>query len=182
MLVPSQDGCNQLVDDGGEATLLVHRGKEFEGKLANDGSQPDPPSTDNPELKCILQLIKDSIQVDKTRYTRMAAKLKEVSEECRHSLPDGNMRATDVIIGGKRTLVCGDGDMSKRCAFPLSGAGARIMDTEIDSICALPACMEGLHVVTTETAAGEIGISTPATGNIGRFNNEIDMAGLVKQR
>merc|ERR1711956_202587 len=141
-------------------------------------------SSDNPEFKCILQLIKDSIQVDKTRYTRMAAKLKGVSEEtttgvmrlkemaakgellfpainvndcvtkskfdnvygCRHSLPDGIMRATDVMIGGKRTLVCGYGDVGKGCAFALRGAGARVLVTEIDPICALQACMEGIKV------------------------------------
>merc|ERR1712151_1107855 len=127
--------------------VLIHKGKELEEKFAKDGSLPDPNSTDNPEFKCILQLLKDSIQVDKTKYTRMAAQCKGVSEEpptgvhrlremaaknellfpainvndcvtkskfnnvygCRHSLPDGIMRATDVMIGGKRALVCGYG-------------------------------------------------------------------------
>merc|ERR1712072_372119 len=81
MTVPGKDGCDLLVDDGGDATLLIHKGKEFEEKYAKDGSLPDPNSTDNAEFKCILQLLKDSIPVDKTKYTRMAAKCKGVSEE-----------------------------------------------------------------------------------------------------
>merc|ERR1712046_545198 len=182
------------------------------------------------------QVIKDSIQADKTRYTRMAAKLKGVSEEtttgvlrlkemaakgellfpatnvndcvtkskfdnvygCRHSLPDGIMRATDVMIGGKRALVAGYGDVGKGCAFALRGAGARVLVTECDPICALQACMEGFQVVTMEEVVGEVDIFTSATGNfniitlehmkkmknnaivgnIGHFDNEIDMAGL----
>merc|ERR1712053_25925 len=129
-----------------------------------DGSLPDPGTTDNAEFKCVLQLLKDSIAVDKTKYTRMAAKCKGVSEEtatgellfpainvndcvtkskfdnvygCRHSLPDGIMRATDVMIGGKRALVCGYGDVGKGCAQALKAAGARVAITEIDPICAL---------------------------------------------
>jgi len=226
------------VDDGGDATLLIHKGKEYEAKFAKDGSLPDPESTTNPEFKCILQLLKDSIQVDKTKYTRMAAVCKGVSEEtttgvhrlremaakgellfpainvndcvtkskfdnvygCRHSLPDGIMRATDVMIGGKRALVCGYGDVGKGCAFAMRGAGARVLVTEIDPICALQACMEGFQVVTLESVVGEIDIFTSATGNfniitlehmkkmknnaivgnIGHFDNEIDMAGLEK--
>merc|ERR1711964_330509 len=151
MTVPGEDGCDQLVDDGGDATLLIHKGKEFEEKYAKDGSLPDPASTDDLEFKCILQLLKDSIPADKTKYTRMAARCKGVSEEtttgvhrlkqmaargellfpainvndcvtkskfdnvygCRHSLPDGIMRATDVMIGGKRAVVCGYGDVGK---------------------------------------------------------------------
>jgi len=236
MTVPGADGCDQLVDDGGDATLLMHKGKEFETKYAKDGSLPDPSSTDNAEYKCILQLLKDSIPADKTKYTRMAAKCKGVSEEtttgvhrlkemaakgellfpainvndcvtkskfdnvygCRHSLPDGIMRATDVMIGGKRALVCGYGDVGKGCAFAMRGAGARVLITEIDPICALQACMEGFQVVTLESVVGEIDIFTSATGNydiitlehmknmknnaivgnIGHFDNEIDMAGL----
>merc|ERR1739838_243079 len=81
MTVPGEDGCDQLVDDGGDATLLIHKGKEYEAKFAKDGSLPDPNSTDNAEFKCILQLLKDSIPADKTKYTRMAAKCKGVSEE-----------------------------------------------------------------------------------------------------
>merc|ERR1711920_46425 len=215
---------------------LMHKGKEFEGKYAKDKSPPDPSSTDNAEFKCILQLLKDSIQVDKTKYTRMAAKCRGVSEEtttgvhrlkemaakgellfpainvndcvtkskfdnvygCRHSLPDGIMRATDVMIGGKRALVCGYGDVGKGCAFALRGGGARVLVTETDPICALQACMEGFQVVRMEDVVGEVDIFTSATGNfdiitlahmknmknnaivgnIGHFDNEIDMAGL----
>jgi len=117
---------------------------------------------------------------------------------CRHSLPDGIMRATDVMIGGKRALVCGYGDVGKGCAFAMRGAGARVLITECDPICALQACMEGFQVVTMEDVVSEIDIFTSATGNfniitlahmkkmknnaivgnIGHFDNEIDMAGL----
>merc|ERR1711997_1315162 len=211
-------------------------GKEYEEKFAKDGTLPDPASTDNPEFKCILTLLKESIPVDKTKYTRMAAICKGVSEEtttgvhrlkemaakgallfpainvndcvtkskfdnvygCRHSLPDGIMRATDVMIGGKRALVCGYGDVGKGCAFAMRGAGARVLITEVDPICALQACMEGFQVVTMDSCVGEIDIFTSCTGNfniitlehmkkmknnaivgnIGHFDNEIDMAGL----
>merc|ERR1711988_816656 len=211
-------------------------GKELEGKFAKDGSLPDPASTTNPEFKCILQVLKDSIQVDKTKYTRMAKKCHGVSEEtttgvhrlkemaakgellfpainvndcvtkskfdnvygCRHSLPDGIMRATDVMIGGKRSLICGYGDVGKGCAFAMRGAGARVLITECDPICALQACMEGFQVVTMESVISEIDIFVTTTGNfkiitlehmkkmknnaivgnIGHFDNEIDMAGL----
>jgi len=81
MLVPGADGCDQLIDDGGDATLLVHKGKESEDNFAKDGSLPDPNSTEHPDFKCVLQLIKDSIQTDKTRYTRMATKMKGVSRD-----------------------------------------------------------------------------------------------------
>merc|ERR1712167_91596 len=233
---PGCDGCDQLIDDGGDATLLMHKGREFEIKFEKDGSLPDPESTSNPEFKCVLQTIKDSIQVDKTKWTRMAKACKGVSEEtttgvhrlkemakkgellfpainvndcvtkskfdnvygCRHSLPDGIMRATDVMIGGKRVLVCGYGDVGKGSAFALRGAGARVLIAEIDPICALQACMEGFQVVTLESVVGEADIFTSATGNfniitlehmkkmknnaivgnIGHFDNEIDMAGL----
>merc|ERR1719201_1104467 len=236
MTVPGADGCDQLVDDGGDATLLIHKGKEFEEKYAKDGSLPDPNSTDNAEFKCILQLLKDSTPADKTKYTRMAKKCKGVSEEtttgvlrlkemaskgellfpainvndcvtkskfdnvygCRHSLNDGIMRATDVMIGGKRALVCGYGDVGKGCAFALRGSGARVLITECDPICALQACMEGFQVVTMEEVVGEADIFVSSTGNfniitlehmkkmknnaivgnIGHFDNEIDMAGL----
>merc|ERR1711972_615213 len=183
-------------------------------------------------------LLKESIQADKTKYTRMAAACHGVSEEtttgvhrlkemaakgellfpainvndcvtkskfdnvygCRHSLPDGIVRATDVMIGGKRALVCGYGDVGKGCAFALRGGGARVMVTEIDPICALQACMEGFQVVTLESVVGEIDIFTTATGNfkiitlehmkqmknnaivgnIGHFDNEIEMERLEK--
>merc|ERR1712232_697843 len=227
---------DQLVDDGGDATLLIHKGKEFEEKFAKDGCLPDPNSTDNAEFKCILQLLKDSIQVDKTKYSRMAKKMGGVSEEtttgvhrlkemaakgellfpainvndcvtkskfdnvygCRHSLPDSIMRATDVMIGGKRALIAGYGDVGKGCAFAMRGCGARVFITECDPICALQACMEGFQVAALESVVGEIDIFCSSTGNykiitlehmkkmknnaivgnIGHFDNEIDMAGL----
>merc|ERR1712226_91470 len=236
LTVPGQDGCDQLVDDGGDATLLIHKGLEFESKFAKDGSLPDPSSTDNPEFKCVLQLLRDSIQKDGTKYTRMAAQCKGVSEEtttgvhrlkemaakgellfpainvndcvtkskfdnvygCRHSLPDGIMRATDVMIGGKRALICGYGDVGKGSAFAMRGCGARVIIAEIDPICALQACMEGFQVATMEEVVGEMDIFVTTTGNfniisvrhmklmknnaivgnIGHFDNEIDMAGL----
>merc|ERR1740127_18598 len=236
MTVPGADGCDQLVDDGGDATLLMHKGKEYEEKFAKDGSLPDPASTDNAEFKVILEVLKESIKVDKTKYTRMCAKCRGVSEEtttgvhrlkemakkgellfpainvndcvtkskfdnvygCRHSLPDGIMRATDVMIGGKRALVCGYGDVGKGCAFAMRGAGARVLVSECDPICALQACMEGFQVVTIEEVVGEADIFVSSTGNfniitlehmkkmknnaivgnIGHFDNEIDMAGL----
>merc|ERR1712160_176255 len=141
---PGADGPDQIVDDGGDATMLIHKGKEFEEKYAKDKSLPDPNSTSNPEFKCVLQTIADSIKVDATKWSRMAKVVRGVSEEtttgvhrlrematkgellfpainvndcvtkskfdnvygCRHSLTDGIMRATDVMIGGKRALVC----------------------------------------------------------------------------
>merc|ERR1712178_249075 len=236
MTVPGADGCDQLVDDGGDATLLIHKGKEHEEKFAKDGSLPDPASTDNAEFKCILELLKASIKSNPNKYTRMAGKCHGVSEEtttgvhrlkemaakgellfpainvndcvtkskfdnvygCRHSLPDGIMRATDVMIGGKRALVCGYGDVGKGSAFAMRGCGARVLIAEIDPICALQACMEGFQVVTLESVVGEIDIFVTTTGNfniitvehmkkmknnaivgnIGHFDNEIDMAGL----
>merc|ERR1712021_123676 len=231
-------GPDQIIDDGGDATMLIHKGKEFEEKYAKDKSLPDPNSTTNPEFKCVLQLIKDSIPVNPTKWSKMALVCKGVSEEtttgvhrlkemadkgellfpainvndcvtkskfdnvygCRHSLPDGIMRATDVMIGGKRILICGYGDVGKGSAFAMRGAGARVMVTEIDPICALQACMEGFQVVTLESVVGEIDIFTTTTGNfkiitlehmkkmknnaivgnIGHFDNEIEMAELEK--
>jgi len=180
--------------------------------------------------------LKDSIQADKTKYTRMAKKLKGVSEEtttgvhrlkemaakgellfpainvndcvtkskfdnvygCRHSLPDSIMRATDVMIGGKRALVAGYGDVGKGCAFALRGCGARVIVTEVDPICALQACMEGFQVATLDSVVGEVDIFVSCTGNykiitveamkkmknnaivgnIGHFDNEIEMDAL----
>merc|ERR1711892_588338 len=181
MTVPGADGCDLLVDDGGDSTLLIHKGKEFEEKFAKDGSLPDPASTDNAEFKCILQLLKDSIPADKTKYTRMAKACHGVSEEtttgvhrlkemaakgellfpainvndcvtkskfdnvygCRHSLPDSIMRATDVMIGGKRAMICGYGDVGKGCAEAMKK-------------------MKNNAIV----------------GNIGHFDNEIEMVEL----
>merc|ERR1712167_221490 len=233
---PGCDGPDQIVDDGGDATMLIHKGREFEEKYAKDKSLPDPASTTNAEFKIVLQTIRDSIPRDATKWTRMSKQCKGVSEEtttgvhrlkemaakgellfpainvndcvtkskfdnvygCRHSLPDGIMRATDVMIGGKRVLVCGYGDVGKGSAFALRGAGARVLIAEIDPICALQACMEGFQVVTLESVVGEADIFVSTTGNfniitldhmkkmknnaivgnIGHFDNEIDMAGL----
>merc|ERR1711937_627612 len=208
----------------------------FEEKYAKDKSLPDPASTTNPEFKCVLQTVRDSIQNDATKWSRMAKVVKGVSEEtttgvhrlkemaskgellfpainvndcvtkpkfdnvygCRHSLPDSIMRATDVMIGGKRALVAGYGDVGKGCAFALRGCGARVFITEVDPICALQACMEGFQVATMESVIGEVDIFVSSTGNykivtlehtknmknnaivgnIGHFDNEIDMAGL----
>merc|ERR1712146_335647 len=195
----------------------IHKGKEYEEKFAKDGSLPDPASTDNAEFKCILQLLKDSIQVDKTKYTRMAKKgellfpainvndcvTKSKFDNvygCRHSLPDSIMRATDVMIGGKRAVICGYGDVGKGCAAAMRGAGARVMVTECDPICALQACMEGFQVATIDEVVGEADIFITTTGNfkiitlesmkkmknnaivgnIGHFDNEIEMDLLEK--
>merc|ERR1712224_779546 len=209
MTVPGEDGCDQLVDDGGDATLLIHKGKEFEEKFAKDGSLPDPNSTDNAEFKCILQLLKDSIPADKTKYTRMAAinvndcvtksKFDNVYG-CRHSLPDSIMRATDVMIGGKRCMIMGYGDVGKGCAFAMRGCGARVIVAEIDPICSLQACMEGFEVNTLDNMVGTADIFVTTTGNfkiitlehmkkmknnaivgnIGHFDNEIEMEALEK--
>merc|ERR1712164_214023 len=235
---PGADGPDQIVDDGGDATMLIHKGTEFETQYAKDKSLPDPASTTNAEFKVVLQLIRDSIPADPTKWTRMSKIVKGVSEEtttgvhrlkemaakgellfpainvndcvtkskfdnvygCRHSLPDGIMRATDVMIGGKRALICGYGDVGKGCAFALRGSGARVLIAEIDPICALQACMEGFQVVTLESVVGEMDIFVTTTGNfniirlehmqkmknnaivgnIGHFDNEIQMEELEK--
>merc|ERR1712216_991955 len=236
MTVPGRDGCDLLVDDGGDATLLIHKGREFEEKYAKDKSLPDPASTTNAEFKCVLQTLKDSIPADKTKYTRMAKKCQGVSEEtttgvhrlkemaakgelllrainvndcvtkskfdnaygCRHSLPDGLMRATDVMIAGKQCVIFGYGDVGKGCAAAMKNAGARVVVCEIDPICALQALMEGFEVKALDTVVSTADIFVTATGNfniimarsmakmknnaiagnIGHFDNEIDMAGL----
>jgi len=233
---PGSDGPDQIVDDGGDATMLIHKGTEWEAQYAKDKTLPDPASSTNPEFKCVLQLVRDSIPLDATKWTRMGKHCKGVSEEtttgvhrlkemaakgellfpainvndcvtkskfdnvygCRHSLPDGIMRATDVMIGGKRVLICGYGDVGKGSAFAMRGAGARVLITEVDPICALQACMEGFQVVTLESVINEMDIFVTTTGNfniitlehmkkmknnaivgnIGHFDNEIDMAGL----
>merc|ERR1712129_86447 len=204
MTVPGADGCDLLVDDGGDSTLLIHKGKEFEEKYAKDGSRPDPSSTDSAEFKCILQLLKDSIPADKTKYTRMAKACHGVSEEtttgvhrlkemaakgellfpainvndcvtkskfgnvygCRHSLPDGIVRATDVMLAGKKALICGFGDVGKGSAQSMKAASAITYVSEIDPICALQACMEGFIVATMEEAiAAGVDIVITTTGN-----------------
>merc|ERR1711865_757479 len=238
MTVPGKDGCHQLVDDGGDATLLIHKGKEYEALYAKDGTLPDPNSTTNAEFKCILQLLKDSIPVDKTKWTRYAGYMKGVSEEtttgvhrlkemadkgtllfpainvndcvtkskfdnvygCRHSLPDGIMRATDVMLAGKKALICGFGDVGKGLAQSMKAASAVTYVSEIDPICALQACMEGFMVCPLDDVVGEVDIVITTTGNkdiitlehmskmknnaivgnIGHFDNEIQMAELEK--
>merc|ERR1712118_86203 len=196
-----------------------------EAAYAKDGTLPNPDSSTNPEFKCILALVRDSIKANPRKWTAMADNWKGVSEEtttgvhrlkemaakgellvpainvndcvtkskfdnvygCRHSLPDGIMRATDVMIGGKRVLICGYGDVGKGSAFAMRGSGARVLIAEIDPICALQACMEGFQVVTLESVVGEMDIFVTTTGNYDIIrlehmqkmkNNEIQMAEL----
>ena len=227
-------GPNQIVDDGGDATLLIHKGVEFE----KAGKVPGPETTDNEEFKVILGLLAQTLKQDPQRWTKVAREVQGVSEEtttgvhrlyemqkagtllfpainvndsvtkskfdnlygCRHSLVDGLFRATDVMISGKVTVVCGYGDVGKGCCQSLRGQGARVIVTEIDPICALQAAMEGYQVLTVEdtlpyadifiTTTGNKNIITAEhmakmkdkaiVGNIGHFDNEIDMAGLKK--
>ncbi len=231
-------GPQLIVDDGGDATLLVHMGKEAEDAYAADGTLPDPESTENEEEKVILNLIRTRLAEDPQYWNRIAADIKGVSEEtttgvhrlyqraekgkllfpainvndsvtkskfdniygCRHSLPDGIMRATDVMIGGKTVLICGFGEVGKGSAQSMRAQGARVIVTEIDPICALQAAMEGYQVGTVNDHVGEVDIFVTTTGNfniltaehmqqmkdkaivcnIGHFDNEIDMAGLAK--
>jgi len=232
----SDDTPNLIVDDGGDATLLIHEGVKAEKIYKETGVLPDPNSTEDPEFKIVLRLIANTLKIDATRWTRTAASIVGVSEEtttgvhrlyqmaksgsllfpginvndsvtkskfdnvygCRHSLPDGIMRATDVMLAGKRVVVAGYGDVGKGCAQAMRGQGARVLITEIDPICALQACMEGYQVVRLEdviheadlivTSTGNKGIlmvehmakmkNNAIVGNIGHFDNEIDMAGL----
>ena len=235
---PGGDGPQLIVDDGGDATLLVHMGKEAEDAFAADGTLPDPDSTDNEEEKVILTLIRNRLAEDARYWTRMAAGIQGVGEEtttgvhrlyqraekgrllfpainvndsvtkskfdniygCRHSLPDGIMRATDVMIGGKTVVICGFGEVGKGSAQSMRAQGARVIVTEIDPICALQAAMEGYQVGTVDDHVGDADIFVTTTGNfdiitaahmermkdkaivcnIGHFDNEIDMAGLAK--
>ncbi len=226
------EGPNMILDDGGDATLLVHKGVEFE----KAGAVPDPETADSGEFKIILETLQRSLAEDPQRWTNVAAQIMGVTEEtttgvhrlyqlaetddllfpainvndsvtkskfdnlygCRHSLVDGINRATDVMIGGKVAVICGYGDVGKGCASSLRGQGARVIVTEIDPICALQAAMEGYEVRRLEdvvasadifvTATGNKDIITAAdmakmkhnaiVGNIGHFDNEIDVAGL----
>ena len=230
---PEFDGPTMILDDGGDATLLVHKGVEFE----KTGKVPDALETDSSEYKVILETIATSIGNDPFFYTRCASTIKGVSEEtttgvhrlyqmfqndellfpainvndsvtkskfdnlygCRHSLVDGICRATDVMLAGKLCVVCGYGDVGKGCAQALRGQGARVVITEIDPICALQAAMEGYEVVLLEDVLEEADIFITATGNtsiinekdmakmknmaivgnIGHFDNEIDMEALL---
>src|SRR5213080_2174211 len=231
---PNGAGPNMILDDGGDVTLLVHKGVEFE----KAGAVPAPSSTDSEEYAMILATLQRSLEEDPQRFTRIAEGIKGVTEEtttgvhrlyqfaeagrllfpainvndsvtkskfdnlygCRHSLIDGINRATDVMIGGKVALVCGFGDVGKGCAASLRGQGARVLITEIDPICALQAAMHGYQVTTLDdvvetadffiSATGNRDIITAGhmarmkhqaiVGNIGHFDNEIDMAGLAK--
>jgi len=231
-------GPNLIVDDGGDATLLIHEGVAWEKKYEETKVLPDPASTDNPEMKEVYKILRSTIQSNPKKWQTIAANVVGVSEEtttgvhrlyamakegkllfpainvndavtkskfdnlygCKHSLPDGIMRATDVMIAGKQALVLGYGDVGKGCAFALKAAGARVCVSEIDPICALQACMEGIPVVLKEDVLKTCDIFVTATGNkdiimaedmaqmknnaivsnIGHFDNEIDMAGLAK--
>jgi adenosylhomocysteinase len=226
-------GPNMILDDGGDATLLVHKGVEYE----RAGAVPDPASAGSEELRVVLELLTRSLVDDPQRWSGIAGSILGVTEEtttgvhrlyqfaesgdllfpainvndsvtkskfdnlygCRHSLLDGLNRATDVMIGGKVAVVCGFGDVGKGCAESLAGQGARVIVTEIDPICALQAAMHGYQVARLDdvvdtadifiTATGNRDIITAdhmarmkhqaIVGNIGHFDNEIDMAGLA---
>jgi adenosylhomocysteinase len=229
-------GPNMILDDGGDATLAVHRGVDFE----KAGKVPKPGPDDSEEYAFVLGMLARVLKDDPKCWHNMAGELLGVTEEtttgvhrlyqmmeagsllfpainvndsvtkskfdnlygCRHSLVDGICRATDVMLAGKVAVVCGYGDVGKGCAQSLRGQGARVIITEIDPICALQAAMEGFEVTTLDdvvetadlfvTATGNLGIITAAdmarmkhnaiVGNIGHFDNEIDMAGLTKTK
>ena len=225
-------GPNMLLDDGGDATLLVHKGAQFE----KDGAVPDPATADSEEFRIVLELLSRSLEEDSSRWTTIAAGIKGVTEEtttgvhrlyqmaedgellfpainvndsvtkskfdnlygCRHSLVDGINRAVDLMLAGKLCVVCGYGDVGKGSAESLRAQGARVIVTEIDPICALQALMEGYDVQRLDdviedadvviTTTGNKDIVTvehmkrmkhlAVLGNIGHFDNELDMAGL----
>jgi adenosylhomocysteinase len=233
LLWPEGEGPNMILDDGGDATLLVHKGAEFE----RAGAVPDPDSADSEEFRIVLRLLERSLGEDPERWSRIGAGIKGVTEEtttgvarlyqlaqtddllfpainvndsvtkskfdnlygCRHSLVDGINRAVDVMISGKTAVICGFGDVGKGCAESLRGQGARIVITEIDPICALQAAMQGYEVRRLDEVVESADIFVTATGNrdvitaedmarmkhqaivgnIGHFDNEIDMAGLA---
>jgi len=230
---PSGAAPNMILDDGGDATLFVHKGAEYE----QAGAVPSPSEDDPEEWKVILDRLRNSLADAPGKWTKAAQTIKGVTEEtttgvhrlyemaragslkfpainvndsvtkskfdnkygCRHSLIDGINRGTDVLIGGKVALVCGYGDVGKGCAESLRGQGARVIITEIDPICALQAAMDGYQVATLDDVIGQVDIFVTATGNkdiitaghmarmkhqaivgnIGHFDNEIDMAGLA---
>ncbi|MBK8077444.1 MAG: adenosylhomocysteinase [Kineosporiaceae bacterium] len=227
-------GPNMILDDGGDATLLVHKGVEFEA----GGAVPTTAEDDSEEWACVLDLLRTTLAATPQRWTTVAAEIKGVTEETttgvhrlyefaaqnlllfpainvndavtkskfdnkygtRHSLIDGINRATDVLIGGKVAVVCGYGDVGKGCAESLRGQRARVLVTEVDPICALQAAMDGYEVVRLDevidradfviTATGNKDVVTAEQmsrmkhqaiiGNIGHFDNEIDMAGLAR--
>ncbi|WP_262850832.1 adenosylhomocysteinase [Mumia quercus] len=230
---PNGETPNMILDDGGDATMLLHLGVEYE----KAGEVPSPDTTDNLELKEVLRVLARSLETDPQRWTRIGNSVQGVTEEtttgvlrlyerfkegtllfpainvndsvtkskfdnkygCRHSLIDGINRATDVLIGGKVAVVCGYGDVGKGCAESLRGQGARVIITEIDPICALQAAMDGYQVARLDSVIEQADIVITATGNkdvvtaeqigrmkhqailgnIGHFDNEIDMAGLA---
>jgi len=219
-------------------TLLIHEGVKAEKKYAEDGTLPDPASTDNAEFKIVLGLIARELPKQPKKWTRLAERMIGVSEEtttgvhrlyvmaqkgellfpainvndsvtkskfdnlygCKHSLTDGLCRATDVMIAGKRAVICGFGDVGKGCAQAMKAAGAIVYVTEVDPICALQAAMEGFSVVRLESVVSKSDIFITTTGNkdiimtadmakmknnaivgnIGHFDNEIDMENLYK--
>jgi adenosylhomocysteinase len=227
-------GPNMILDDGGDATLLVHKGVEYE----KDGKVPAVETAESEEHRVILQLLHRTLGENPQKWTQLASEIRGVTEEtttgvhrlyemqrdgvllfpainvndavtkskfdnkygCRHSLIDGINRATDVLIGGKTAVVCGYGDVGKGCAESLRGQGARVIVTEIDPICALQAAMDGYQVTTLDEVIDKADIFITTTGNkdiimaadmakmkhqaivgnIGHFDNEIDMAGLAK--
>jgi len=227
-----EHGPNMILDDGGDATLLVHKGLQFE----QEGAVPEPTDDDSEEWTEVLGLLARLQQEDPKLWHGIAPGIKGVTEEtttgvhrlyqmfeagellfpainvndsvtkskfdnlygCRHSLIDGINRATDVMMGGKVAVVCGYGDVGKGCAESLRGQGARVIITEIDPICALQAAMDGYEVTTLEDVVERADIFITATGNkdiilaghmakmkhnaivgnIGHFDNEIDMAGI----
>jgi adenosylhomocysteinase len=229
---PEGSFANMILDDGGDATMLLHLGVEAE----KTGTAPDPATAGSTEQRIVFEAIAASLQESDDRWTRIAGEIKGVTEEtttgvlrlydmmregsllfpainvndsvtkskfdnkygCRHSLIDGINRATDVLIGGKVAVVCGYGDVGKGCAESLRGQGARVIVTEIDPICALQAAMDGYQVDTLDNVLDVADIIITATGNkdvvtvdqmkrmkhnailgnIGHFDNEIDMAGL----
>ena len=231
---PDGKGPDSIVDDGGDTTLLIHMGVEFE----TAGAVPQPGESDNQEYRVILETLRRSLGGDPTRFTRMAQSIVGVTEEtttgvhrlyefakqgtllfpainvndsvtkskfdnnygCRHSLVDGINRATDVMLAGKVAVVCGYGDVGKGSVESLRGQGARVIVTEIDPICALQAAMEGLQVAALDDviSTADIFITTTGNkdiisteqmsqmkhqaivGNIGHFDNEVDVAGLAK--
>ena len=236
LMWPDGTGPNMLLDDGGDATLLVHKGVEFE----RAGAVPEfNPAQDPEEWGVIVNLLRDEQRKNPGRWTKIASSIKGVTEEtttgvhrlyemmkagtllfpainvndsvtkskfdniygCRHSVIDGLNRATDVMIAGKVAVVCGYGEVGKGCAQALRGQGARVIVTEVDPICALQAAMEGYEVRTVDdvvsfadifiTATGNFSVITvehmrrmkdkAIVGNIGHFDNEIDMAGLKKE-
>lgn len=234
MLTWPNEPANMILDDGGDATMLVLRGAQFE----QAGVVPPADDNDSAEYKVFLNLLRERFETDKDKWTKIAESVQGVTEETttgvlrlyqfaaagelafpainvndsvtkskfdnkygtRHSLVDGINRGTDVLIGGKKVLICGYGDVGKGCAESLAGQGARVQVTEIDPINALQALMDGFDVVTVEQAIGDADIVVTATGNfdiillehmkamkdqailgnIGHFDNEIDMAALEK--